>query len=163
MSDELHDNAVLLEGFYAALTARDFRSMGAAYSDDATFSDPVFSGLTALETRAMWHMLCEQGTDLLVTHSDVTSDGDTGSARWEARYSFGPEARYVHNRISATFRFRDGLILEHTDDFDLWKWTRMAVGTIGVIGGWSNFVQSKVRSTANHSLERFIEAHPEYQ
>ncbi len=130
--------------------------MTACYHPEATFSDPVFTGLEGDEVGAMWRMLCAQGDDLEVTWSDVWSDGATGRARWEATYSFGPDRRTVRNRIAATFTFDDGLIRTHEDEFDLWRWTRMAVGPVGVLLGWSSIVQDRVRMQAEAGLRRWM-------
>jgi ketosteroid isomerase-like protein len=142
--------------FYEALQRRDHEAMAACYHPDIHFSDPVFQELHGDEVRAMWHMLCEQGTDLDVTFRDVTTDGDHGTAHWEARYTFSPTGRMVHNRIDASFTFADGLIRRHVDDFDLWRWTRMAVGLPGLIAGWTPSARDKVRTMAAENLERFM-------
>jgi hypothetical protein len=34
----------------------------------------------------------------------------------------------VINIIQAHFHFQDGLIIKHTDDFDVWKWSKQALG-----------------------------------
>ena len=110
----------------------------------------------------MWHMLCEQGTDLHVTFTDVDAEGDSGTALWDAHYTFSPTGRLVHNKVDDRFEFEDGKIIRHVDNFDLWRWTRMALGPTGVMAGWSGFTQAKVRATAARGLRRFMEAHPEY-
>ena len=76
---------------------------------------------------------------------------------------FSTTGRKVHNVIDAMFGFQDGKIIRHNDHFDLWRWTRMALGTSGILLGWSPVVQNKVRETAQHGLEIFIAKHPEYQ
>lgn len=111
----------------------------------------------------MWHMLCEGGKDLAVTFSDVEADEATGRAHWEARYTFSTTGRKVHNIIDAWFRFKDGLIIEHRDHFDFWRWSRMALGPTGLLLGWTPLVQNRVRRTARGRLEKFIQQHPEYQ
>ena len=111
----------------------------------------------------MWHMLCEQGADLQVEVRDIQTDDASGSAHWEARYTFSPTGRAVHNRIAASFRFEDGLIVEHTDRFDLWAWARQALGPIGWFTGWSSLAKDKIREAGAIQLDRFLEAHPEYQ
>ena len=108
-------------------------------------------------------MLCERGTDLQATFSDIQADDTKGQAHWEATYSFGKNGRLIHNVIDATFTFQDGKIIRHQDSFDLWKWTRMALGASGIFMGWSSVVQGKVRETAVSGLNKFIAAHPEYQ
>ena len=157
------DHAETIATFYRAFQQRDHAAMAACYHPDVRFSDPVFTDLRGDEARAMWHMLCEQGDDLILTYSAVSAEGDRGSAHWEATYTFSPTGRTVHNRIDASFTFEDGLIVRHVDDFDLWRWTRMALGATGVLTGWSGFTRSKVRTTARQGLRRFMDGHPEYE
>jgi len=156
-------NTGTVEAFYKALQARDHAAMSECYHASIHFSDPVFTDLRGNEVAAMWHMLCERGTDLVVTFDNVQADGDRAGAHWEARYSFGPTNRAVHNKVSASFILEDGKIIRHVDDFDLWRWTRMALGAAGWLTGWTGLTQSKVRATARRGLSKFIEGHPEYQ
>ncbi|MCZ7534245.1 MAG: nuclear transport factor 2 family protein [Acidimicrobiia bacterium] len=158
----MHDNLVTIESFYTAFEGRDHAAMAACYHQDVHFTDPMFGDLHGDEARAMWHMLCDQATDLRVTYTVVEADDRSGSARWEAVYTFGPTGRKVHNRIDSTFGFSDGTIIRHIDTFNLWKWMRMALGTSGALAGWSGFAQTKVRTTARNGLDRFLKDHPEY-
>ena len=155
-------NVAVIERFYTAFAERDHASMAACLHDDIHFADPVFPDLRGSRVAAMWHMLCDQGTDLTLTFSDVAADADAGTAHWEPRYTFGPTSRAVHNRIDASFRFSDGAIIDHVDTFDLWAWSRMALGFTGTALGWSPIVRNHVRSTAVRSLDRFVRDHPEY-
>lgn len=159
----MHDNEKLITTFYQAFSNRDFATMAACYGPKARFTDPVFRDLDRLEVSAMWHMLCDQGSDLAIAFSDVSADDRTGAAHWEPSYSFGAKSRSVHNTIDATFTFEDGKIVEHIDTFDLWRWSRMALGLPGVLTGWSGPTKTRIQKTANASLRRFIDAHPEYQ
>jgi len=112
--------------------------------------------------QAMWHMLCARGTDLQITFHVGQVNGRSGHAHWEAAYTFST-GRPVHNVIDAAFQFQDGLIIRHQDQFDLWRWTRMALGPTGLFLGWTPLVQKKVRATAVAGLDKFIAQHPEYQ
>ena len=103
-------NADVIRSFYAAFQRRDHAAMAACYAPDATFSDPVFRDLQGPRVAAMWRMLCERATDLRIEASDIEAEGDRGSARWEAWYTFSATGRPVHNIIRASFEFRDGLI-----------------------------------------------------
>jgi limonene-1,2-epoxide hydrolase len=152
----------MIASFYQALQQRDHAAMAACYHPSIHFSDPVFGDLHGDEARAMWHMLCERGTDLAVTYEDISVTEDRGRAHWEARYDFGPKRRPVHNRIDAKFAFDQGKIVRHRDDFDVWRWTRMALGVPGTLMGWTGFSKTKVRTTALRGLDRFIAEHPEY-
>ena len=152
----MHPNAKLVTDFYAAFARREGAAMAACYHRDVRFSDPVFPDLRGERAGAMWKMLCERATDLAIEARDVTADDARGSAAWDARYTFTDTGRRVHNRITASFEFADGLIVRHRDDFGLYRWTRMALGPVGVLLGWTPLVQGKIRRTAAGALERFL-------
>lgn len=101
--------------------------------------------------------MCGRAKDLTVTFGNVKAGAKTGTAHWEARYSFGKQGRAVHNIIEAAFVFQDGLISQHTDTFDLWRWTRMALGPMGLVAGWTPLVQNAVRKDARRGLDAFIQ------
>lgn len=149
-----HPNAALIHRFYSAFAARDADTMAACYHPDATFRDPAFGELDAAGTVAMWRMLVGRATDLAITHSGVRADDTDGRAHWDARYTFTQTGRRVVNSIDATFRFRDGRIIRHEDDFSFWRWSRQALGPVGLLAGWTPFLRNKVRTTALRSLER---------
>ncbi len=152
----------LITSFYEAFQRKDYEAMNACYHPSIVFSDPVFEHLEGGEVKAMWHMLCERGSDLVVTYSDVAASSDGGTAHWKASYTLGESDRQIDNNIDAAFSIRDGLIDRHIDSFDLWKWTRMALGTPGTLLGWSSPLQNKVRYKARRQLDRFTVEHPEY-
>ena len=62
------------------------------------------------------------------------------------------------NRVRSTFRFADGLIADQRDEFDLYRWTRQALGPVGMLLGWTPAVQGRVRRTARASLHRYLAA-----
>lgn len=144
----MHPNAALIERFYKAFQARDAEVMAACYAPDARFSDPVFTELRGELPGDMWRMLCERGRDLAVEFSKVQADDNRGSARWEARYTFSQTGRAVHNVIEARFEFRDGLIAEHVDTFDLYRWMSQALGLSGRLLGWLPPAQNALREKA---------------
>ncbi len=150
-----HPNHQLITTFYEAFARRDAEAMAACYHADVKFSDPVFTDLRGQLAGDMWRMLCERGKDLEVEFSKVTADDDTGSAHWDASYTFAATGRKVLNRIDASFRFKDGLVIEHRDDFPLYKWTRMALGPAGVLLGWTPMVQGKIRKQARQQLDKY--------
>ena len=151
----MHPNAAVIERFYTAFQRRDGAAMAACYHQDIVFSDPVFPRLEGVHAGNMWKMLCERGTDLEVTFRDVTADDRRGSAHWDARYTFSNTGRKVLNRIDAAFELSDGLIIRHTDSFDLHRWARQALGPLGLVLGWTPIVRNKVRRTAAASLASF--------
>lgn len=158
-----NEHIQLIHQFYSSFQRKDYAGMIACYHPLIEFSDPVFTDLKGKEAGAMWHMLIERGADLTLEFSNVQAQGNTGSAHWEADYTFSASKRPVHNVIDATFTFQDGKIIRHRDSFDLWRWSRMALGTTGVLLGWTPVVQQRVRATAMKGLRAFIAKHPEYQ
>jgi len=156
---DTHINAALLERFYAAFARRDGAAMAACYAPDARFTDPVFD-LEGGEVGAMWSMLCERGKDLRLEWRDIHADDATGSAHWEPRYTFSGTGRPVHNIIDSAFTFRAGRIASHVDSFDLWRWSRMALGAKGVLLGWSPFVRNAIRRQARRGLDAWMSSHP---
>ncbi len=145
-------NRETIERFYSAFSKRDGEAMAACYHADIHFSDPVFRDLHGEHAGNMWKMLCERGKDLVIVSSAIEASETQGSAHWDATYTFSGTGRPVENKIDATFEFRDGLISRHVDRFDLWKWTRMALGPIGTVLGWSPIVKGKVRGQAADGL-----------
>lgn len=152
----MHPNAELLTRFYTAFAARDTETMVSCYHPSATFSDPVFPLLKGEEPGMMWTMLCERGADLTIRFSDIQADDTTGSAHWDADYTFSTTGRMVNNRIDAAFTFEDGLIKTHVDTFDFYRWSKMALGMSGLLLGWTPILRNKVSSTARGQLDRFI-------
>lgn len=149
----------VLERFYSAFAKRDWATMGACYHEHATFSDPVFPDLDAEQAAAMWKMLLTSGTDLRMTYKVLEETATSGKVHWEAWYTFSKTKRPVHNSIEASFTIQDGLILEHQDRFDFWRWSRQALGTSGLLLGWSPIVRNKVRVIATASLNKALAAH----
>jgi ketosteroid isomerase-like protein len=151
----MHPNEALIHRFYACFQARDAGGMAACYAPDAVFSDPAFGELRGEEVGAMWTMLASRATDLEVRVSGVQADAERGQAHWDAYYTFGQTGRKVHNSIDAKFLFRDGLIVRHEDTFSFWRWSRQALGPMGLLLGWAPPLRAKVRSTARGNLEAF--------
>jgi ketosteroid isomerase-like protein len=149
-------NLDLIDRFYAAFAKHDGDAMAACYTPDATFADPVFTDLSGKEPGAMWRMLTARSNDLYLELVDRAAAGDTGSAHWIARYTFRQTGRPVINDVRSTFRFRDGLIAEQHDDFDLYRWARQALGPMGAALGWSSIVQGGVRRKARAGLDQFL-------
>jgi hypothetical protein len=149
-------NEQIISKFYSAFNARDYKTMQSFYHPNASFYDPVFENLNSGEVKAMWEMLTTTAKDLKIECSEININETTGSCRWDAWYTFTATGRQVHNIIHASFNFKDGKIIKHNDRFDLWRWTRMALGLPGVLLGWSPLIQNKVRRTAQGRLKKFL-------
>jgi hypothetical protein len=150
----MHANAKLVTGFYEAFNRRDPGPMRAAYAPNAVFSDAVFPNLEGPAIGDMWSMLCERAQDFRVEFRDAIADDSNGSAHWEAYYLFGGK-RHVHNILDATFTFSQGLIVKHHDAMNFWRWSRQALGPLGVVLGWSGLVQRLVQSQSRAALAKY--------
>lgn len=155
-----------IEALYAAFARLDSEAMQSCYAVDAHFDDPAFTLQGAAQIGAMWRMLCEATRTKGKAHwqlavSDIRAEGASGSAHWEAHYLFSATGRLVHNRIDARFDFDpQGLITQHRDRFDFWRWSRQALGAPGWLLGWSPWLHSRVRRQAAGNLQRFIDRAP---
>lgn len=157
MSDEdkrLINNA-LINRFYEAFNRLDAEAMAACYTDDVLFSDPVFGELRGQQASDMWRMLTSRAKDFSLTFDSVRADERSGAAHWVATYLFSQTGNTVVNDIQARFVFRDGKIAEHHDQFDLWRWSRQALGVKGLLLGWTPFVQNAIRAQAQKGLKAF--------
>lgn len=148
----------VLDRFYSAFAQRDHAAMGACYHAGARFSDPVFPNLDEAQVRAMWRMLLTSGTDLRITYEVLQAGSAQGKVRWEAWYTFSRTGRKVHNVVDSEFTLKDDLILVQEDRFDFWRWSRQALGTSGLLLGWTPIIKSKVQEAANKGLRKAMGA-----
>lgn len=146
----------IIEQFYTAFQRQDAKTMGSLYADHATFQDPGFGLLSAKEVIAMWKMLVKSGgSDLKIAFEIIKENERSGEAIWKADYVFGKDRRPIHNVIHSKFEFDNGKIAKQVDRFNFWKWTRMALGTTGLLLGWSPLLKNKVRIQALRRLTKF--------
>ncbi len=147
----------LMQDFYIAFSALDAEKMAACYHPSVRFEDPAFGVLEGAHAGNMWRMLCasQQGKDFKINVSQVAMKGDRGLVRWEAFYTFGQTGRKVHNVIQARFYFRDGKIIAHRDRFNLYRWSRQALGAKGALIGWTPFFRKALQAKTNKLLAAY--------
>jgi GNAT superfamily N-acetyltransferase/ketosteroid isomerase-like protein len=147
----------IITKFYTAFANHDAETMASCYHKEVVFEDPVFGKLNHNQVAQMWEMLLSRSKgNLKIVFSDVKSDSNSGTAKWIATYKFSKTNRQVVNVIHATFELKDGLIIKHTDTFNLWKWSQQALGFKGLLLGWTTFLQQKIQQQAQSSLQQFI-------
>ncbi|MEE9437905.1 MAG: nuclear transport factor 2 family protein [Saprospiraceae bacterium] len=148
----------LIKKFYTAFDNLDADTMVSCYHPEIVFSDSAFGELRGDRAKNMWYMLCHSQKDkkFIVTFSNIEADTTTGQADWTADYIFSQTNRKVHNKISATFKFKDGLIIEHRDNFNVHKWAKQAMGFKGLVLGGTGFFKNKLNIQTNKLLDRFI-------
>lgn len=130
--------------------------MTACYHKNVVFYDPVFGNMRGDRVWAMWFMLIENSeNDLSISFSDVQANDYNASAKWTATYYYGPEKRKVVNQGVGTFYIQNGKILQHTDHFDLWSWSRQALGLKGYLLGWTKSMKLKIQQESSKRLSRY--------
>lgn len=147
-------NRELIERFYEAFGQCNGAAMTACYAPNAHFRDPAFGDLEGADVGAMWRMLTGRATDLKIELHEHEADETSGSAHWIARYTFST-GRPVVNDIRASFRFADGLIADHVDEFDFRNWAKQALGPTGHLVALLPPLRSKARAKALAQLEAF--------
>ncbi len=150
------NNKEFIIRFYSALQTLNYAEMQRSYHPEAQFTDPVFGTLNCDEVKAMWQMLLTRSKDLQVVFSNVHATQTTGKCRWEAWYTFSKTGRSVHNVITSSFEFKDGKIFRQYDSFNIWRWSRYALGFTGLFLGWSPWIRGKVKASARQSLIKFM-------
>jgi hypothetical protein len=149
-------NRATIERLYGALDRHDGETMAACYRPDARFRDPAFGELDGRRAGEMWRMLTSRAEDLEVELAEHDAGESAGTAHWIARYTFTATGRKVVNDVRAEFSFDDdGLIAEHTDRFSFWRWSRQALGPLGLALGWTPLLPLMTRRRALADLERF--------
>jgi limonene-1,2-epoxide hydrolase len=150
-------HVALLTTFFEAFSKSDTDAMECCYHPDVSFGDPVFQELEGRDkVMAMWRLMLSRGNGVDVAYRAITADDFTGSARWTARYTFTSTGREVVNEVEAFFRFDDGLIVRHHDDFDFRQWSRMALGRpAGLLLGWTPLFRKTIRDRAQQALTEF--------
>ncbi|WP_300565681.1 nuclear transport factor 2 family protein [Flavobacterium sp.] len=151
------ENKEIITNFYTAFANGNAEEMTKYYHQNATFEDPAFGKLNQKEVISMWKMLIERSKgNLKIEFKKVSADGNSGSATWIATYLFSQTNRKVINIIDAEFKFKDGLIIQHKDNFDLYKWSKQALGWKGFLLGWTNFMRNKIQQNAKKSLQNYM-------
>lgn len=147
----------IINRFYTAFQQLDYKTMQSCYSDDAVFSDPAFGLLDTAHTRAMWEMLCKRAKDFSLVYGNIQLlDEEYATCDWTASYVFSATGRRVVNKVRAHMRLKDGKIIEHSDAFAIYRWSRQALGIPGLLFGWTAWMNRRVKKQARASLEKFM-------
>jgi uncharacterized protein len=154
----MESNRALLEKLYNGLERHDHDAMADCYHPDATFADIAFDLRGREQIHAMWHMIAE--SDLESTYSIESCNARDGVVGWIADYTFTDTGRRVHNVLRSRLVLNDGLIVEHRDDSDPWKWGLQALGPVKGPLAW--LVPAIRQRKAAEKLADFISRHPRY-
>jgi ketosteroid isomerase-like protein len=149
-------NEQLIHDFYSAFQSLDYTFMQSCYSPNPIFNDPVFGILQGREVTCMWEMLCRNAKNFTLIFNSIDVDDEYCTCNWIATYTFSKTGRRVVNKVKAHMRIQNGKITEHTDEFDLYKWSRQALGLTGLLLGWSGYLKNKIRHDAKKRLYEFM-------
>lgn len=152
----MNNNEELIQKFYDAFARLDYETMLDCYSSNPIFNDQVFGVIQGNEVKAMWEMLCKNAKDFDLQVEKIEVDGEYATCNWTATYTFTKTGKKVINHVKAHMRIENGKITEHTDEFDIYKWSRQAFGLSGVLLGWSGYMKNKIRHEAKTKLYQFM-------
>ena len=153
----MNNHKELINNFYSAFQKLDYTGMAKCYSDEIVFFDPVFELLKGEQANHMWEMLCKNARDFSLTFGNIIElDEEYCTCDWVATYTFSGTGRKVVNKIKANMRFAGGKIIEHSDAFSLYKWSKQALGLTGLLFGLNSFFQRKIKNRAKKNLLKFI-------
>jgi ketosteroid isomerase-like protein len=148
----------VIRQFFDAFARGDTDALGRCYHADVSFGDPLYPEIEGRDrVVGMWRMLLDLSRGVEVSARDIQADNYSGTAHWTARYVFPQTGRRVVKEVDAQFRFDEGLIVRHHDQFDFRRWSTMAFGRpTGVLVGWSPSLRRRVRHQARGQLEDYL-------
>jgi len=150
----MHPHAELIHRLYSSLGAHDHAAMAACYHQDATFKDIAFHLQGREKIHDMWKFVTRPEPHLTVTFEVGDADDHHVEARLIDHYTFTETGRTVDNAITSTFRFQDGLIIDHQDVCDPVSWANMAMtGPKAWLAGHARPVRALA---ANKKLQEFL-------
>ena len=101
-------------------------------------------------------LLSRSDGNIKIHFSIVDVNDQQGKVEWVAEYFYGKKKRKVVNKVSSTLLIDDGKIIQHTDSFDLWSWTRQALGLPGYLLGWTSFMRNKIQGMTKVRLDEYL-------
>lgn len=155
----MNKNALLIEKLFTSLDKHDHQSMADCYHAEARFTDIAFDLTGKKQIHAMWHLICEG--DIHTKLMSFEADEQKGKADLVDEYIFSDTGRHVKNTINSTFKFENGLIVEHHDICDAEEWAEQALGGVkGFFAGKIGFLRGL---KASKKLKQFIDKNPQYK
>ena len=148
------NNKEILTKFYTSFSEGNSAGMISCYHENVVFDDPAFGKLKGERAIAMWQMLLSKKVESELNISFKIMNEN--QVEWIANYKYGPKKAPITNKVIGTFEFKDGLILKHSDNFSMWKWSQQALGLSGYLLGWSSLVKNKVQATTNKLLKKYM-------
>ena len=147
----------LLQKFYNSFSEGNAKGMIDCYHENITFHDPAFGTLRGKRAKAMWELLLsKKDNNASLCYKILEVNDKHAKVNWTAHYKYGPKKRKVVNNVTANFEFKEAKILKHTDDFNLWTWSKQALGTSGYLLGWSSYMRDQIQQKTGNLLNSYI-------
>jgi len=147
----------IITQFYDAFEDGNATKMGLLYDEKIEFKDPAFGKLKGEEVQKMWEMLIERSHgNLKVSYTIYDAAVNFAIVHWTATYPFTKTGRMVTNQIVAKLVLKNKKIIKHTEYFNLWKWSRQALGWKGFLFGWTPFFKNKLQLQTGLLLKTYI-------
>ena len=138
--------------FYDAFSVANIDVLKQLYDKKLIFNDNIFVNLDYNETISMWSSLLVGNKNMSIKYEIKKYSEKYVEVEWIADYLFTSTNRNVKNIILAKMEIDQGKIINHTDNFDFYKWSQMAFGITGVLIGWTSFFKNKVRTETYNKL-----------
>ncbi|PKP26419.1 MAG: nuclear transport factor 2 family protein [Bacteroidetes bacterium HGW-Bacteroidetes-2] len=147
----------IITQFYDAFVEGNAKNMVFLYDEKIEFEDPAFGKLHGEEAHKMWEMLIKRSNgNLKVSYTIYDVAVNFAVVHWTATYPFARTGRTVTNHIVANIVLKNHKIIKHTDYFNLWKWSRQALGWKGFLLGWTPFFKNKLQQQTQTLLKDYI-------
>lgn len=149
-------NKSIIKKLLKAYGNKDYPAIAKCYHQDVRFIDPIFGHIKGQNVFSMWKTLINNNNGKLkIKAIEILTTDYLGSAKWIITYKHSKTNRQIVNVITSNFHFKDGLIIKHVDDFDIWKWSKQAFGFSGYLFGWTGYMQQKLHDNALDTLRNF--------
>jgi len=127
------------------------------------FDDEAFSLRGKQQVMGMWTMLSEatkaKGKDVWrLEHSGIQPAATAARPIGERALPLQRHRPHGAQHHRCRVQLNDqGLVVKHRDSFNFWHWSSQALGTPGLLLGWSPMLRNKVRTTAAGNLTKFMQ------
>jgi hypothetical protein len=162
-SHEFNSLSSQIETYFDAFSKGDYRTMRSLCDPKITFNDPVYTSLQGKSVFALHHFMAERRICPTITIRSISEKGNRVKVKWTNEYEYATYKTHISIDVRSIFHFEHTSIISQTDQYNLWKWSKMALGFTGTYLGWTPMFRSTLRRSSQQSLATFIQKHPQYK
>lgn len=150
-------NKQVVEKFYEAFSRRNAAIMNSCYAEDIVYSNPVYGLLQGQEVHCMWELFCKEVHHFSLTFGTITEiDEEYITCNWTAKYNDIVTGRQIIKKAKAFMRINKGIIVEHSDAFNINTWMTQHFGWKGYLFGWTYYMKRSVFKKARKRLKTYM-------